>query len=388
MQCNMFKLDFNRTIFTLSCCVLIMQFCYNIRGNELDEEIRNFENFSNVYHLILREYIKETDRGTLINSAIMGMVKNLDPYSEVLTKEELDNLELTSIGKYAGIGINIQKKDDDFIVTQVYKSSPAEAAGLIPGDVIMKIDDIQLSGKSDAELHRLVQGKLGTRIKIYFYHSYEPEKVIDRSINRGWILTNSVDFHEQDEGIGVLRIYQFIKQTPKEIKSHLLGKKYRALILDLRNNPGGLLLSAVETAEIFLNIGLIVETRNRDNRVIEKYISNSVHEDPRPIIVVLINRYSASASEILAGALKDRKEGIVVGEKSFGKGVVQSVYPLDNEIFVKLTTARFYTPGGVSFHGKGILPDIMVPDNPNGSRYDKSDRIFQTALDLVRKKIK
>ena len=184
-----------------------------------------------------------------------------------------------------------------------------------------------------------------------------------------------------------MRIYQFIKRTPKEIRSHLSGRNLKAIILDLRNNPGGLLLSAVETAEQFISLGAIVETRTRDDKVIEKYVSHRVFDGARPFLVVLINRYSASAAEILAGALKDRKEGIIVGEKSFGKGVVQSIYPLDNDIFVKLTTARYFTPGGVSFHNKGIQPDIEVKDNFHVTRYDISDKIFQKALGLARKKI-
>lgn len=383
---SILKYRFLSALVMLSCCIVIMQLGNSVFGNELDDEIKNFENLTNVYHLILREYIEERGRSSLIHSAIKGMVQDLDPFSEVLTKEELDDLELTSVGKYAGIGINVQAKDGVYIVTQVFKSSPAESAGLAAGDVVVKINDVQLAGISDIELQRLVQGKSGTTVGISYYHPHKPEDVIVKLVKRDWILTNSVEFHQLNRDVGVLRIYQFIKRTPEEIKHYLAGKKFRALILDLRNNPGGLLLSAVETAELFLDIGPIVETRNRNNQVIDKYISNRVHKEPKPHIIVLINRYSASASEILAGALKDRKEGIVVGEKSFGKGVVQSIYPLDNEIYVKLTTARFYTPAGISFHGNGILPDVEVTDTLESSRYDHSDKIFQKALDLIQKK--
>ena len=353
-------------------------------GSELDDEIKNFENFSNVYHLILQDYVEEKSKTELIHSAIEGMVKSLDPYSEILTKEELDDLELSSVGKYAGVGIHVQKKNRLFVVTQVFKSSPAELAGLEPGDVLVKINDIHLAGKSDIELQRMVQGEKGTVLHVSYYKKDDPIKVLVQVMERDWIIANSVDFFKSESDIGILRIYQFIKQTPKEVKSYLSGKKFGALIIDLRNNPGGLLLSAVETAEQFLSIGPIVETRNRNDEVMEKYISNRAVEEDQPFLVVLINRYSASAAEILAGALKDRKVATIVGEKSFGKGVVQSVYPLNNEIFVKLTTARYYTPGGLSFHGKGIQPDIEIADTLGTARYDKSDTIYQQALKIAR----
>ncbi len=302
--------------------------------SEMDREIRNLENFSNVYHLIQQRYIERQTPDSLIKSALQGMVKSLDSYSTVLNSKELENLELQSVGKYTGIGISIQERDKLFIVTQVFDNSPAYDAGIIPGDVIVRVNDGVLGDKSIEDLNQLVIGDIGSSIEIGFYHIDQPDHIIRKTVTRALVKVNSVETFEYDQSIGVIRIHQFLKHTPREITEYLAKKSHKTIILDLRNNPGGLLVSAVETAEIFVKMGAIVEIRDRDEKVIEKYISRRSKKEETPFLIVMINEFSASASEILAGAIKDRGEGILVGEKSFGKGVVQSIFPLENDLYV------------------------------------------------------
>ncbi|MCP4750352.1 MAG: S41 family peptidase [Proteobacteria bacterium] len=373
-------------IMVLIGCLSITAVGSVVHADAFDKEIKNLENFSNVYHLIQRQYIKPKNGDELIRSAIRGMVKSLDPYSAVLGKKELERLEFQSIGKYPGIGVYIQNANGAFVVTQVMSSSPAALAGMKPGDIIVRIEGESLTGKSESELNRLFAGDVGTSLEVGYYHPKKPDRIIEREIKRTWIKANSVDFFEHAPEIAILRIHQFQKNTPVETDRYLQRRKYKTVILDLRNNPGGLLVSAVETAELFVGTGMIVETRDKSGQVIEKYISRRYFKTEPPFLVVLMNRFSASAAEILAGAIKDREQGILVGERSYGKGVVQTVFPLPNELYVKITTARYYSPSGTSFDKVGIEPDYLVKDSTDILRYGSNDRIFQKALKLVREK--
>ncbi|MBU3917892.1 PDZ domain-containing protein, partial [bacterium] len=233
----------------------------------IDSEIRNLENFSNVYHLIQQRYVERQTPDSLIKFAIQGMVKSLDSYSTILNSKELENLELQSVGKYTGIGVSIQEREKLFIVTQVFDNSPAYDAGLKPGNVIVRVNDNVLGDKSIEDLNQLVMGEIGTSIDIGFYHVDRPDHIIRKTITRALVNVNSVETFEHEPSIGVIRIHQFLKHTPREISEYLTEKSFKTIILDLRNNPGGLLVSAVETAEIFVEMGAIVETRDRDEKV-------------------------------------------------------------------------------------------------------------------------
>lgn len=380
---NVLTARFLRKIAVIATVIFFYGICLSAKESNIDREIRNLENFSNVYHLIQQRYIKRQTSESLIKSALQGMVKGLDRYSTILSSKELEILELQSVGKYTGIGISIQERDKLFIVTQVFDNSPAYNAGLKPGDIIVRVNDSVLGNKSIEDLNQLVVGEIGTSINIGFYHVDQSDHIIRRTVTRALVKVNSVESFEYDQSIGVIRIHQFLKHTPREISEYLAKKSHKTIILDLRNNPGGLLVSAVETAEIFVKMGPIVEIRDRDEKVVEKYISRRLKEVETPFLIVMINEFSASASEILAGAIKDRGEGILVGEKSFGKGVVQSVFPLENDLYVKLTTAHYYTPSGISFHNKGIQPHSEVKDSSNPIRYLADDKIFQAAIKLA-----
>ncbi len=356
-------------------------------ADELNEEIKQLENFSNVFHLIKRRYVKNQTTSDLIRNAIQGMIKSLDPYSVALTKEELENLELQSVGQYTGIGVTIQYSEKKFIITQVFENSPASKLGIKPGDVIVQIDGKMLGDISEEELNQLIIGEKGTKLNVGFYSAKNPDRIVQKKIVRDLVKVNSVECFDCEHKIAIIRIHQFLKHTPREVNKFLGKRSYEAVVLDLRNNPGGLLVSAVETAEIFISMGDIVQIRDRNDRVIERYVSRRQSEFDSPFLVVLINRFSASAAEILAGAIRDRNEGILVGETSFGKGVVQSVFPVADSLFVKITTAHFFTPSGIDFNGKGIQPDYPVEDTAEQNRYDEKDQIYQKALQLVHEKI-
>lgn len=354
-----------------------------VAGSELDEEIEALEDFSEAYALIKRQYVSYRNPEQLIRPAIDGMLKSLDPYSSLLTKEEMNLLELHSVGQYVGIGVTVQKSRDQFVITQVFENSPAELAGIRPGDIITGIGSTDLKGKSGEEINRLMIGELNSPIELEFHHAEEPEKPISRIIERAVIKANSVQCGDTMEGFLLLTVHQFAKHTAREISDCLKGKTEQPIILDLRNNPGGLLISAVEVAELFVDTGDVVKIKNREGITLETYIARRKAYWSGERLFVLINRFSASAAEILAGAIKDRNAGVLIGETSYGKGVVQSIFPLGSDLYVKLTTARYYTPSGIEIDGHGIAPDLELEDSLKPKRYDAEDRIFNKALELI-----
>lgn len=356
----------------------------SIFADDLDEEIRELEAFTRTYHLIQSQYIEFRSARQLTRAAIEGMVSGLDPYSEAIDRSKLEELKSDATGRFVGIGISIQKDNNRQIVTQVIKDSPSYKAGLRPGDVLVRLNGVVLSDQTESKLSHLVRGEVGSSLTLSFYHPDLPDNIIKKEIQRAVIHFPSVESFEADAETIVIQIIQFQKATPDEIASVLSAKPYQAVLIDLRNNPGGLFLAAVETAELFLDGGDIVVTRDRHNRVIERYIARSKDRDQIPRVAVMMNRYSASSAEIVAGAIKDRNVGKIVGEKSYGKGVVQTVFPLGDDLYVKLTTARYFTPSGISFHEVGIQPDHPVKDTIRAVRYGADDQIYAAALDLVR----
>ncbi len=354
-------------------------------SDNLDDEIRSLESLSKTYHLIQSQYIESRTVRQLVRSAVEGMVSSLDPYSEAFNREELKNLESQATGKFAGIGISIQNDASRHVVIQVVKGSPSEKAGLTPGDILVQLNGVKLTGQKETDLSRLVRGEVGSRLTISFYHPEKPDEIIKRSIIREMIKFPSVVHFEVGPSTIVIQIQQFQKNTPDEIVDVLNRKPYGAVVLDLRNNPGGLFLAAVETADLFIDGGDIVETRDKENRLIERYVSRKNSRTELLEVVVMINRHSASSAEIVAGAIKDRGVGLIVGEKSYGKGVVQTIFPLGEDLFVKLTTARYFTPSGISFHEVGIEPDYPIEDSIGITRYGSNDQIYQKSLDLIGK---
>jgi len=322
--------------------------------------------FSQVLQLIQEDYVQPVKPKKLIYGAINGMLNTLDPYSTLLTPDEYKELQIETKGSFTGIGIEITIRDGILTVVAPIEDTPAWRAGIKPGDKILKINNKPTKGMSLMDAVKLLRGPKGTKVTITILRNDKDIKVI--TLTRDVIPIKSVKYKMIAPGYAYIRITSFQESTPSELEKALnkLEKKHKikGLILDLRYNPGGLLSSAIKVADEFLSKGIIVSIKGREKNsemIFRAHPNPPGHKHHYPIAII-INRGTASAAEILTGALKDNKRAIVVGEKSFGKGRVQSVIPLGEGYAVKLTTAFYYTPNGVCIDKIGIKPDIQVPD--------------------------
>ena len=346
---------------------------------EVDQEIILLEKFSTIYNLLHRYYVKPLTKQKLIEKAIAGMLSGLDPYTRLMSRQEVEELELESLGKFKGIGVSTQKIEEKIVVTQVYAGSPAAGAGIRPGDIITTINNHPLADITVQKLTSLTRSDTNTHIVLTFYHPELKDKKKTVKLYKNWVQIKSVKAYPMPPKLLTIQIGQFQKSTPDELKEVITRYPLPVVILDLRNNPGGLLLAAVESTEIFLTRGLIVETRDKHNKVIKRYISRRGKNGYSPHLIVLINRFTASAAEIFAGALKERGKAQLFGERSFGKGVVQSILPVTSDLYLKVTTAKYYTPSGKEIHHIGITPDHLIKDTNQIPRYQQNDPIFQKA---------
>lgn len=321
------------------------------------DEIRNFVD---VYNMIKNEYVEEKDGKALIDLAIKGMLDGLDPHSAYLKKSQLDDYEEDTSGSYSGFGIRLVMSNGKLIIISPIADSPAEKAGLKPNDLIVKIDNTVIENMSMADVDKLLKGK--EEISFTIAGSDNENKVV--KLKRATINLPSVTAKVLDKDYGYIRISQFQDNTTEQFEKKLLeqmNKPVKGIVLDLRNNPGGLVHVATDIADQFLAEGLIVSTKNANTGSEDKIHAEKEDTPAKDIpLVVLINEGSASASEILTGALQSHKRALVVGQPSFGKGSVQSVIPLTNGDAVKLTIARYYTPNGDSIQAQGIVPDIAL----------------------------
>lgn len=328
------------------------------------EELRSF---SDVFARIKADYVEPVEDKVLLESAIRGMLTGLDPHSAYLDQEQFKELQVGTSGEFGGLGIEVGMEDGFVKVIAPIDDTPAQRAGVQAGDLIIRLDDTPVKGMTLNEAVKLMRGKPGTDITLTVVREGQ-ETPLKITIVRDVIKVKSVKQRMLDPGFGYVRISQFqattadnlveaIQALRKELKE---GAKLRGLVLDLRNNPGGVLNGAVAVSDAFLDKGLIVYTEGRiaDSRLRFNATPDDI-VDGAPI-VVLVNQGSASASEIVAGALQDHKRAIIVGERTFGKGSVQTIVPLNNGTAVKLTTARYYTPNGRSIQAEGIVPDIEL----------------------------
>ncbi|MDI6853345.1 MAG: S41 family peptidase [Deltaproteobacteria bacterium] len=331
--------------------------------------------FAQVIDLIEQNYVEPKTGKDIIYGAIEGAVSTLDPHSSFLTPEEFRELQIETKGRFSGIGIEITLKDRILTVVSPIEGTPAFRGGLMAGDQIVKINGKPTRNMTLTEAVRLIRGPQGSKVTLTINRQGFPQPK-DFVIVREIIPIRSVKARVIDGSIGYIRLANFQDQTSEDLRNYLQKmrqrlKPFKGLILDLRNDPGGLLEQAVQVADEFLSHGLIVYTQGRSPK------EQSMHFYARPgqegefrnfPMVVLINEGSASASEIVAGALKDRKRAVVVGTKSFGKGSVQTIIPLEDGSALRLTTALYYTPSGQTIHEKGIIPDITVkdPEIPDG----------------------
>lgn len=320
--------------------------------------------FADVLDIVEKNYVEEVKTGDLIYGSIKGMLETLDPHSSFMTPDDFKELQVETKGVFSGIGIEITLKDGILTIVSPIEGTPAYNAGLKAGDRILKIDGKTTKNMSLIEAVKKLRGPRGTKVTISILREGWSE-IKDFALVRDVIPIHSVKHKTLEEGYGYARIINFQDKTSQDLKSALddleqQNKPLKGLILDLRNNPGGLLDQAVRVADEFIEDGIVVYT---DGRIKSQNVRFTAHkgEKPHPYpIIVLVNEGSASASEIVAGALQDHKKAIILGAQTFGKGSVQTVIPLDDGSGLRLTTALYYTPSGRSIQAKGITPDIIV----------------------------
>ena len=324
--------------------------------------------FSEVLNKINNEYVEEVNQSDTMDAAINGVLQSLDPYSSYMSPEMFREMQTETSGKFGGLGIEVGMEHGVVKVISPIDNSPASRVGVKAGDYIVKINDNQVQGKSLTEAVELMRGPVGSDIEITV-RRIGVKKSIIFTITREIIKIESVKSKYIDEGIGYLRLTSFNEnsgnQIKKKIKEFNNKKDLKGYILDLRNNPGGLLSQAIKIADFFLEDGEIVSTKGRKKSENRKFFAKKGDLTNGMTLIVLINYGSASASEIVAGALKDHKRAILVGENSYGKGSVQSVIPLKNKGAIRLTISKYYLPSGKSISEVGVTPDIEIEESSN-----------------------
>jgi carboxyl-terminal processing protease len=335
--------------------------------SEDDAVYRGLSNFTKVLDLIERNYVDKVDSEELTNSAIEGMLKTLDPYSAYLSPERYKELEIGTSGEFGGVGMEVAVENGVLKVISPIEGSPADLAGIKPGDLITEIDGKPTRGMVVYDAVKLLRGPKGSNVTITV--TREGEESRDITLTRDVIHIKSVKYKLLDNEIGYLKISQFQENVSDELKNAMSslelenGGSLRGLVLDLRNNPGGLLDEAIKVADQFIDKGLIVSVRGRTSNQSKEYYATEGDSQRDISLVVLVNKGSASASEVVAEALQDSKRATIVGSKTFGKGSVQTIIELDDGSGLKLTTAKFYAPSGRSISDVGVTPDIIVEDN-------------------------
>jgi carboxyl-terminal processing protease len=321
--------------------------------------------FGDVFERVRANYVEQPSDKKLIESAINGMLASLDPHSSYMNAEDAADMRTQTKGEFGGLGIEVTMEDELVKVITPMFGTPAEKAGVLAGDLISKIDGEEVRGLTLQDAVDKMRGAVNTPIKLTILRK-GADKPIDITVVRDIIKVQAVRYHAEND-IGYLRVISFTEQTFDDLQQAIdklteeIGKdKLKGFILDLRLNPGGLLDQAINVSDAFLDKGLIVSTRGRDDRDSRRYSARPGDLTGGKPLVVLINGGSASASEIVAGALQDHRRATVIGTQSFGKGSVQTIIPLGENGALRLTTALYYTPAGISIQGKGITPDIKV----------------------------
>ena len=377
----MSRITRSRTLLALVAGV-VMGFCGALASGALAERPReaprapvaslNWQEaslFAEVYERIKREYVDDVDDHALMEKAVRGMVAALDPHSAYLDNEEFNEIRLSTMGSYPGVGIEVVAANGVVRVLKPIEGSPAREAGILAGDAIVRIDGTEIGADLAGALARM-RGSSGSVVHLSIRRDGTPG-MLEFAVHRAQVEVHSVAWSTLEPGYGYVRITTFSETTPEDLKSAILALKrdnqagIKGLILDLRNNPGGVLESGVAVADDFLDSGVIVtaDGRTPDARFQMDATPGDLIEGAP--LVVLVNAGSASASEIVAGALKDHGRALLVGRRTYGKGSVQTVMPLVRGGAVKLTTSRYFTPSGASIHGKGLMPD--VPEDGPGS---------------------
>jgi len=348
-----------------------------------------------VLERVRQEYVEPVADRDLIESAVRGMVTDLDPHSQFLDPDEYEEIRISTTGNYSGVGLEVNMERGRVTVVSPIEGTPAERAGLKSGDIIVSIDDITIDEHNVSETIGLMRGKPGTKVKISVTRD-DDEEPIEYELTRSHVQVSSVRTEMLDSSYGYIRIAHFsettfrdLRKAVTEIKSNAVGE-LDGVILDLRNNPGGVLDAAVDVSDAFLDGGVIVTANGRGHDATFTHEAQSGDLLDGLLLVVLVNHGSASASEIVAGALQDNDRATIVGNQTFGKGSVQTVMPLSNGRAIKLTTSRYFTPSGDTIQGQGISPDIILEEGgledvlagASDHRTDAGEALLQTDRQL------
>ena len=374
--------------FNLFYIIVLSLFFSNLSFSANEESIYDkIDLFGEVLDKVNNEYVEEIDHSEAMDAAINGVLQSLDPYSAYMSPEIFKEMLTETSGEFGGLGIEVGMEFGVVKVISPIDNTPAEEAGVKAGDYIVKINDIQVQGKTLTEAVELMRGPVGSIIKITVRRR-GAKKAIIFNITREIIKIESVKSKIIEDTVGYIRLTSFnensadqIKEKIKELKQN---KKIEKYILDLRNNPGGLLSQAIKISDFFLNNGEIVSTKSRKKKENRKWFARKGDIIDGETLIVLINYGSASAAEIVAGALKDHKRAILIGEKSFGKGSVQSIIPLKNKGAIRLTISKYYLPSGKSISEVGITPDIEIAESSEDFRMNtKTDNQLDFAIKLL-----
>lgn len=366
-------------LFLLIITLVFPSFTYGITAESLQaqEKEPDLYFFMEVFQYIKETYPFEIENKKLVEGALKGMLQSLDPYSNYYTLEEAMEIYQGLFNVFGGIGIYIEKKDDYIHVIDTIENSPAEKKGLKAGDLIITIDGQDAKDFTIEDASKLIKGIRGTNVTLGIKRQGHSE-TLTFEITRDTITINPVKYEILKNKIGYIRIQEFSTNSASNLKIVLdeFNKKgINKLVIDLRNNPGGLLNQAVEISELFVPRGPIVHIKEK-NKPLMTYLSEGSNQKYK--IALLVNEYSASASEIVAGAIKDTKSGTIIGKKTFGKGIVQSMIPLGNGSMIKMTIAEYLTPNKTNIHGVGVMPDIEVENT------GEVDEQLKKAIEILR----
>ena len=371
--------------------IIIIGFSSSLKSNEITKQdlYKKIDLFGEVLDKIQSEYVDQIDQADVMDSAINGVLQSLDPYSGYMSPELFKSMQTDTRGEFGGLGIEIGMESGLVKVISPIDDTPAAKAGIKAGDYIIRIGEEQVQGKTLMEAVKLMRGEVGTKIKLTIRRK-NIKKPIEFFIERKIIEVKSVEASilGKKRNVGYLRLKSFNENSDKQlfdkIKRFENKNKLIGYVLDLRNNPGGLLTQAISITDFFLENGEIVSTKGRKVSETRKFFARSGDGIKGKPIIVLINNGSASAAEILAGALKDHKRAIILGENSYGKGSVQSIIPLRNGGGMRLTISKYYLPSGKSISEVGVSPDILVKENENEFEINSSnDNQLNYALQLL-----
>tara|TARA_B100001121_G_scaffold28781_1_gene23114 strand:+ start:422 stop:1558 length:1137 start_codon:yes stop_codon:yes gene_type:complete len=370
----------------ISLLLLSLIFIQNVISAENDI-YKKIDLFGEVLEKINKEYVDEIDQSESMDSAINGLLQSLDPYSAYMSPEVFNEMQTETSGEFGGLGIEVSMEAGVVKVISPIDDTPASKAGIKAGDYIVKIDNVQVQGKSLSEAVDLMRGPVGSGIDLTVRRR-GVKKALTFNIVREIIQISSVKADLLEKNIGYIRLTSFNensgKQIEKEIKKFEKDNNVKSYILDLRNNPGGLLSQAIKISDYFLDNGEIVSTKSRKSSENRKWFAKKGDLTNGKTLLVLINYGSASASEIVAGALKDHKRAIVLGESSYGKGSVQSIIPLKNDGAIRLTVAKYYLPSGKSISEVGVTPDIEITEGSDDFRIKtETDNQLDYAIKLL-----